>query len=349
MHRIEQTACELLAKGQDFVLAAVVRHQGATPRAAGSQMIITRDGQGIGTIGGGVLEARVMAHASRLIERGQSELMVFELGGGLATNQDMICGGSVDVLLSSIVPTGANVEIFGQWRQMTEQNRRGYLVTVAQPAGDGLYLASRCLITSDGKTVGRLPLEPLGQDRVIKSIRSARCIQTFWLEKTLVVVEPLTRISAAYLFGAGHVARPTAHLAAMAGFRVWVLDDRVAYASPDRFPEAHQVRVLDGFEQAFDDLIVDPDSYVIIFTHGHLCDKTVLARALATDAGYVGMIGSRRKRDAIYEALREEGVSERHIERVHCPIGLAIGAETPDEIAVSIVAEMIRHRSRKTL
>jgi xanthine dehydrogenase accessory factor len=347
MHRIEQTACDLLAKGQAFVMATVIRHQGATPRTAGSKMIITRDGQGIGTIGGGALEARVMGRAPRFIERGLSELMVFELGGDLGTSGDMICGGSVDVLLSSIAPNGVNLEIFGQWRQMTEQNRRGCLVCVAQPAGDGLYRASYCLINSEGKIMGRLPLEPLGLERVMKSTRAARRIQTFWLEKTLVVVEPATKISAAYLFGAGHVARPTAHLAAMAGFQVWVLDDRDSYAIPERFPEAHQVSLIGGFERAFDDLAVDSDSFVVICTHGHLHDKMVLARALATDAGYIGMIGSRRKRDTIYEALREEGVSERHIERVYCPIGLAIGAETPEEIAVSIVAEMILHRSRK--
>jgi xanthine dehydrogenase accessory factor len=133
----------------------------------------------------------------------------------------------------------------------------------------------------------------------------------------------------------------------MVGFRVWVLDDREAFANPERFPDAHQLKVLDGFERAFEDLEVTADSYVIIFTRGHLHDKIVLTRALATDAGYIGMIGSRRKRNAIYDALRAEGIPQAEIERVHCPIGLAIGAETPEEIAVSIVAEMISHRSKK--
>ena len=133
----------------------------------------------------------------------------------------------------------------------------------------------------------------------------------------------------------------------MVGFRVWVLDDREAFANPERFPDAHRLSVLDGFERAFEDLEVTADSYVIIFTRGHLHDKTVLARALATDAGYIGMIGSRHKRNAIYDALREDGIAQTQIERAHCPIGLAIGAETPEEIAVSIVAEMISHRSKK--
>jgi len=346
MHRIERTACELLAQGQVFVLATLFRHHGATPRSAGSKMIITREGRGIGTVGGGSLEAEVMARAPRLIEREQSELMHFDLSGDLVTSQDMICGGNVDLLLASVAPTTVNGNLFGQWQQILEKNQQGCLVTVAQQTGDALCRTSHCVITPDGKTEGPFPLEQPILEKVLSAVRAADRIQTLRFEEALVLVEPSVRVSSAYLFGAGHVARPTAHLAAMAGFQVWVLDDRAAFVTPERFPEAHQVRVVNGFVRAFDDLTVTTDSYVIIFTHGHLHDKIVLARALATDAGYIGMIGSRRKRDTIYGALRAEGVPQHQIDRVHCPIGLAIGAESPEEIAVSIVAEMIMHRSR---
>jgi xanthine dehydrogenase accessory factor len=183
--------------------------------------------------------------------------------------------------------------------------------------------------------------------KVLTTAQTATRIQTLWFEKALVVVEPSASVSTAYLFGAGHVAQPTAHLAAMVGFQVWVLDDRKDYVNPERFPEAHRVRLLDSFERAFTDLAITSDSYVIIFTHGHLHDKIVLAQALATDAGYIGMIASRRKRNTIYDALRAEGVHQTQIDRVHSPIGLAIGAETPEEIAVSIVAEMILQRSQR--
>lgn len=347
MHRIEQTACDLLDQGHDFVLATIVRHEGATPRTAGSKMIITRDGQGIGTVGGGLLEAEVMARASRLIKPEQSELMHFDLSGDLASTMEMICGGSADVLLARVSPTDANRSLFGQWQRILEQNRQGCLVTVAQQTDDALYRTNHCLVTSDGKLEGPFPLGRSVLERVLATARTANRFQTLWLEDALVVVEPSARVSIAFLFGAGHVARPTAHLAAMTGFQVWILDDRAPYVTPERFPEAHRVRVLDSFERAFDKLSVTSDSCVIIFTRGHLHDKIVLAQALATDAGYIGMIGSHRKRDTIYDALRTEGVPQSQIERVHCPIGLDIGAETPEEIAVSIVAEMILQRSRK--
>jgi xanthine dehydrogenase accessory factor len=346
MHLIEKTACELLAQSQPFVLAVIVHHEGATPRTAGSKMIITRDGRGIGTIGGGLFEAEVMARASRLIEQEHSELMHFELNSDVLTTMDMICGGSADVLLACVSPTAFNRNLFGQWQQILENNQQGCLVTIARLIDDKVDHTSHGLITPREKIVDRFSLEETELEKVLAVAQSATQIQTLRFKEALVVVEPSTRISAAYLFGAGHVAQPTARLAAMVGFQVWVLDDRPAYVNSQRFPEAYQVKVLENFERAFADLTIHNDSYLIIFTRGHLHDKIVLAQALATEAGYIGMIGSRRKRNTIYEALRAEGISQSQINRVHCPIGLAIGAETPEEIAVSIVAELILQRSQ---
>jgi xanthine dehydrogenase accessory factor len=347
MHLIEQTACELLTQKRVFVMATIVHHQGATPRTAGSKMIITDKGRGIGTIGGGLLEAEVMARAAKLIKQRQSELMHFDMSGDLITTMDMICGGRADILLACVLPTDVNRDLFAQWRQVLDNNRQGCLVTIALPSEGTVYRTTHCLVTFQGSVVGSFPLEGDDLAKLLSAAQKATQIQTLFLGKALVVVEPAARVFAAHLFGAGHVARPTAHLAAMVGFQVWVLDDRETYANRERFPDAYQVRVLDSFERAFTGLAVTSDSYVIIFTRGHLHDKIVLAQALATDAGYIGMIGSRRKRDRIFDALRAEGVARSQIERVHSPIGLAIGAESPEEIAVSIVSELILQRSQE--
>ena len=325
MQQIEQNICTLLDRKQSFVLATVVARRGAAPRTAGSKMVIAGKGRGIGTIGGGMLEAEVMARAAELIERKQSEWMHFDMSGDVVAASDMICGGSVDVLLAFVRPGAANRDLFARWLQLLEKKQDGCLVTVARPAGGSHRDISHCLTAS----------------------RAADRLETLQLEDALVVLEPVPRVCSALLFGGGHVARPTARLAAMVGFDVWVFDDRQSFVTRRRFPHAHHLRVLDSYERAFADLSVDSDSYVVIITRGHLHDKIVLAQALATDAGYIGMIGSRHKRDAIYKALRAEGVDPRRIERVHCPVGVAIGAETPEEIAVSIVAEMILQRSRK--
>jgi xanthine dehydrogenase accessory factor len=134
-------------------------------------------------------------------------------------------------------------------------------------------------------------------------------------------------------------------MATEVGFRVIVADDREAFANRERFAEADDVVVIADFESALSMFAVDENTYVVIVTRGHRHDKSVLAQALRSKAGYIGMIGSARKRDTIYNVLRQEGICEADIARVHCPIGLAIGAETPEEIAVSIVAELIARRA----
>jgi len=149
-----------------------------------------------------------------------------------------------------------------------------------------------------------------------------------------------------YLFGAGHVSRPVAELAAMVDFRTIVLDDREEFANNERFPKADQIVVLPSYDDVFAGLEIGGDSYLVIVTRGHLHDKTVLEQSLRTDAGYVGMIGSRRKQRLVYDELLGKGFCEDDLNRVHNPIGLDIAAETPEEIAVSIVAELIAARAK---
>jgi xanthine dehydrogenase accessory factor len=150
-----------------------------------------------------------------------------------------------------------------------------------------------------------------------------------------------------YICGAGHVAQETAELAVKSGFRTIVLDDRDKYANRDRFPTADDVVVLDSFDDCFRKLAVTEDSYVIIATRGHRYEKTLVKQALRTRAGYIGLIGSVRKRDALFAELSGEGFSIDDLLRLYCPTGVSIQAETPVEIAVSIVAQLVLLRARK--
>ena len=151
-----------------------------------------------------------------------------------------------------------------------------------------------------------------------------------------------------FLFGAGHVAVPTAHIAALVGFRVVVIDDRPEFANAERFPSASRIVVTDDFNQALKGLDIDRDSFIVIVTRGHQFDREVLEQSLKTSAGYIGMISSRKKKEAIFQALIARGFNKERLEEVHSPIGIPIGGETPEEIAVSIVAELIQERSRQT-
>ena len=345
MIQIARAACELLKAQKPFVLATIASHSGSTPRTAGSQMIITQDGRGIGTIGGGLLEAEAMARAAELMGAGKSALLSFDLSVETADTMDMICGGRARVLLDCIAPTDADLAIFDQWHKILEAGQRGTFLSIVAGSPDKAGRVGHCLALGGGEIAGPWPLAGSEKGKVLAATSGSSEVLTLSVEGATVVAVPAGRACFAHLFGAGHVSRPTAHLAALVGFRVQVYDDRSEYANKERFPEAAGIGVLEDFNQALSGLTMGKDDYVVILTRGHIHDKTVLAQALATGAGYVGMIGSRKKRDAIYAALRNEGFTKEDIRRVHSPIGLSIGAETPEEIAVSIVSEMIAHRA----
>lgn len=161
------------------------------------------------------------------------------------------------------------------------------------------------------------------------------------------LVEPSFVLGTVYLFGAGHVAQQVAPLARLVDFRTVVMDDRSEFANRQRFPDADEITVLQSFDGCLQGLDIDRESYIVIVTRGHLHDKVVLEQALRTDARYIGMIGSRVKRARIFGELKENGFNENDLARVHSPIGTNISAETPEEIGISIVGELIQARAGK--
>lgn len=152
--------------------------------------------------------------------------------------------------------------------------------------------------------------------------------------------------STAYIFGGGHVAYALEPVLRHVDFKTVIIEDREEYANPQRYPYAEKTIVVDDYDNAFDQIETDEDSYIIIVTRGHNGDLQVLREAVKRESAYLGMIGSKRKNKNLFDKLREEGVTEEALARVHAPIGLSIGAETPEEIAISIVAEIIQVRSQ---
>jgi xanthine dehydrogenase accessory factor len=158
-----------------------------------------------------------------------------------------------------------------------------------------------------------------------------------------IFVEPITPQPAAFIFGAGHVSKSLSKVATLAGFATVVVDDRETFANRERFPEAEQV-VAGEYEAVFPTLEVNHSSYLIIVTRGHRDDMRVLKWALTTPARYIAMIGSKRKTLGVMKELMKEGIAREAFDRLHAPMGLDVGAITPEEIAVSVVAEMIAVR-----
>jgi xanthine dehydrogenase accessory factor len=158
-----------------------------------------------------------------------------------------------------------------------------------------------------------------------------------------VFVEPILPEPCLLIFGAGHISLFLSKMGKMVGFRVVVIDDRPEFANRERFPEADEV-IAQDFPAAFPRLTTNRTSYIAIVTRGHLQDETVLEWAVRTEAAYIGMIGSRKKNQTVFSHLQAKGIPEKRLKEVHAPIGLNINAKTPEEIALSIIAEIIKAR-----
>jgi xanthine dehydrogenase accessory factor len=342
---IVKTSYELLKKQSPVVLASIVSLQGSSPRHIGTKMLFAGNGKSYGTIGGSLLEATVIKESWSVLASGRSRFMRFELMGMDAFDSGMICGGKTEILLAYRQATQENLEFLKSWLDMIQQDSNFYIMTRLKDKGDSVDILGHSLVTSDGKVVIGNFLKPSDLGEIRAEFHNISVTSVVKLQDTQVVVDPIRKLKTVFCFGAGHVALPTAHIAALVGFRVVVIDDRAEYASDERFPEASRIHVISDFNQALNGLEIGSDSFIIIITRGHQFDREVLAQALKTPAGYIGMISSRKKRDSIYQALQEEGFTSQDLLRVHSPIGVKIGGETPEEIAVSIVAELIQFRS----
>jgi len=162
-------------------------------------------------------------------------------------------------------------------------------------------------------------------------------------KKMEVLLEPIFSEPTVYIFGAGHVSQQLAPLIKGVSFKVVVIDDREMFANNERFPEADEI-IVSEFEKCFNKLNIDGSSYLVIVTRGHLYDGFVLEQAIKTNARYIGMIGSKKKIHTLYQNLIKKGIAKEKLDRVYAPIGIDINSETPEEIAVSIAAELIKVR-----
>jgi xanthine dehydrogenase accessory factor len=257
----------------------------------------------------------------------------------------MICGGQVRVLIHFVDASEDNESrLYGELGRIQERHGRGWLVTrLPECEGTG-ERPEAGLLGKEAAYAGNM--DPVLAREAVARFKG-RQPEVVWRGGQGFLVEPLSTGGTVVIFGAGHVSLELASLTGRVGFRTVVLDDREEFANRGRFASAEEIHVIESFDRAMDGLEINDESYLVLVTRGHAHDRTVLAQALRTGAGYIGMIGSRRKRDAIYEALLGEGLNRRDLERVHCPVGLDIGAETPEEIAVSILAELIQVRARK--
>jgi len=341
MKKLIKEASAILNAGEDLVLVTVSGKSGSAPRLAGARMIVRSDGRIAGTIGGGLVEAMAMEEAKKAFSHRSSLRKNFDLSNDDAAVTDMICGGNMEIYLEHIQADAENRALFTALLAALDNGRR--VTLVSRLSGKDRSNPAFLLDHKGRLSAGRASDSLLA---AVNKIRSSTSAPTVIVDDGAEYLVSYFSISGAlFLAGAGHVAVCTAEAAARVGFRVIVMDDREEFANGDRFPTSDEIRVLPSFADCFSNYAINHDSYLVIVTRGHMHDQSVLRQALATGAGYVGMIGSRKKRDTIYNNLLAEGISQAQLDRVFCPIGLSIEADTPEEIAVSIVAELIQQRA----
>lgn len=333
MRQILDELLEALGKNETVILGGIIKSSGSAPRTSGARMLVREDNTLSGSVGGGALEAACHKKASSMLESGENH---HELGFNLtalsAADEGMICGGNVTVQLIRLTPS--DISFYRTLREVLDSNEKTMLVTRLAMENQ----PPEIFVLSDSFSGD---LSPAFCEELFRKPRRLPFAAEF--DGRSHFIEPLLHPGTVHFIGAGHVAQATAICADFAGFEVVVKDDRQDFANKERFPQARELTVLSSFDDCLGSL--GGDDYVIIVTRGHLYDRDVLAQALQTEAGYIGMIGSSRKRDGVYRSLLESGFTEQDLERVHCPIGLSIGADTPEEIAVSIVGELISHRA----
>ena len=330
----------LLDAGRPFALLTLVADQGSTPRAAGAEMLVREDGSIAGSIGGGLLEHTMMqAAAAALAERRSRRASADLSGADLRSPEKMVCGGSAEVLITFVPERDAELlSVCTALREARDAGRRAWYVTV--PAGDGAAV-EHCVLDEDGGLAGSAVCDAAAL-RGLTAAAEMHGTATLPDGRT-AVLERVDPPALAVVCGAGHVGAEVAPVLARLGFRVVVVDDREEFASHERFPDV-RVAVL-PFAGALAAVGVDERSFVVIVTRGHVHDMDVLEQALRLGARYIGLMASRSKRARMDAALREAGHGDEAIARIHSPIGLSIGAETPAELAVSIAAEIVQVRS----
>ncbi|MBO4331001.1 MAG: XdhC family protein [Oscillospiraceae bacterium] len=331
-------AAELCREGVPFVYAAVISQDGSTPRGTGSKMLITADGI-FDTVGGGGMEGSVISAArEKVLSDGMPLILSYDMSSEEAASADFICGGRCEILLFR--GEKEYLEVFEEADAACSGGVPAWLFYIIDEAGAVGRPFCLCLNVDCRRLVGEY--EGLGafpRDILLSPLRTA--VHGDHVDGVRYITDSVGSAPMMYIFGGGHVSKEVAKIAVGTGFSVTIIDDREEFANTARFPDC-RCEVVDFNNMP--DFPVDKTSYVVIMTRGHSFDREVLKWALGKELKYLGMIGSRSKRDSTYRLLQSQGYSMEKMLSVKCPIGLSIGAETPAEIAVSIMAEVIQVR-----
>jgi xanthine dehydrogenase accessory factor len=347
---------ELAAAGVPFAVATVIRTQGSTPQVVGAKLILTGDASArpFGTLGGGCVEADAIEAARRVLAGEPPAVQEHQLTEELAWDTGLVCGGTMWILAEA----GAGpawppaVDAVDPMAAAAAAARGGppvAFVSAFSRTGRTLRLDGRVLVLAGGRmfgTLGSTARDEQARDAAIEQMRHGTARLVALDDGQELLVEPVTSRPQLVIAGGGHVSRAIARQARLLDFDVVVIEDRPAFADPERFDGA---TVLGG--DLIPNIAAFPYaalSYLVVATRGHKLDAACVSAAVGTRVPYIGLLGSRRKTILIADMLREQGVAEARIAAIHAPVGLDLGGRTPAEIALSVLAEITQQRYQGT-
>ncbi len=341
------TDLEILSKVEKRVaMATLVGTRGTSPKKEGAKMWVGEEGRILGSVTiGGCVDARVIEDAEKALATSQPRLLQVDLGDEDAWEMGLSCAGSLDVLIEPFDLTAPNntlVEIYRAVRSAIKQGKTAAIVTSLKDS------AHRLLLLEDGDTSGTLGTPELDKEakRIAPELMRKRNSATVSLGDPAVEVffEVHGPSPTLIVFGAGHVSMPLVSLAHGLALKTIVVDGRPRFATRERFPEADELLIGIPSEIA-QTLSYNSSTFVVLTAHDYKYDLPVLKVVLPAGAAYVGLLGSKRRGQAIKEFLKDSGMDEALLDRLHVPTGLDIGAESAAEIALSILAEAIAIKS----
>jgi xanthine dehydrogenase accessory factor len=321
---------------EEMVLVTVMDVRGSVPRHAGAKMLVGRAGVLLGTVGGGKGEARAIAVARECIDGKTSDTLTLEFGGTEVEAPDMICGGTCHILVEYVADRAPYQVAYSR---LLKGERTLMTKTLQGAAGAaGLAVSIAVLDEAGGPLHNAVP--PAVRTAGVNSLRRGT---PAFLERERVFLDPVFPEEKLLILGGGYVGQAVAFLASRLDFKITVGDDRREFSAADRFPST--VATLCGpYTEIVQKFPFDSATYVVMVTRGHLTDLECVRAVLGRTFRYAGFIGSERKAQLLREQLRDDGFPQEKIDGLHAPIGLAISAETPAELAVAILGEMIAVR-----
>jgi xanthine dehydrogenase accessory factor len=326
--------------GKQVAIATIVQVYGSALRPLGSKMVCSSSGDIAGSVSGGCIEGAVYEEAQKVMKHGRPKLLEYGIANESAWEIGLACGGTIQVWVESLAP-----EIYTTLRQCLEAGQLVALATIISGPG----LGNKLFIWPDGRTQGDLGSAEL-TERVVHCAADRLAAHdpgraTFEVENEPVdvFVEVLTPLPRLIIVGAVHIAIPLVTFAKTLGFRTVVVDARSAFATRERFPHADEL-IVEWPSTAMSRLGLDEATYVVVVTHDDKLDLPALQSALASPARYIGVLGSTVAHTQRVQALKQLGIADEQLARIHAPIGLDVGAIGPEEIALSIMAEVVAVR-----